>query len=100
MKNLNATCIHDMIPTLFINEVLENVGGHEAHYFTDRLFGYHKVHITEEHHMNTIFLMDWGSLSYKVIPIGMKNALALFQKIVVVAFKEFMLKLLEVYLDD
>jgi hypothetical protein len=43
LHNLNAACIHDPFPTPFTDEVLENVGGHEAYSFTDGFSGYHQV---------------------------------------------------------
>jgi hypothetical protein len=41
LRNLNVTCLHDPFPTPFMDEVLENVGGHEAYSFTDGFSGYH-----------------------------------------------------------
>ena len=35
-----------------------------------------------------------------VMPFGIKNAPAIFSRIVIVAFKEFIHKFLEVYFDD
>ena len=35
LRKLNDECLHDPFPTPFMNEVLENVGGHEAYSFTD-----------------------------------------------------------------
>ena len=32
---LNDACLHNPFPTSFMDEVLENVGGHEAYSFTD-----------------------------------------------------------------
>jgi hypothetical protein len=34
-RKLNDAFLHDPFPTSFIDEVLENVGGHEAYSFTD-----------------------------------------------------------------
>jgi hypothetical protein len=47
-----------------------------------------------------MFVMKWGSYHYKVMPFGLKNAPAMFSRVVVVAFKDFIHKFLEVYLDD
>jgi len=41
LRKLNGTCIHDLFAAPFIDEVLENVGGKEAYYFTDGFSGYH-----------------------------------------------------------
>ena len=35
LRKLNDACIHDHFPTPFIDEVLDNVGGHEAYSFTN-----------------------------------------------------------------
>jgi hypothetical protein len=43
--------------------------------------------------------MEWGSYQYTIIPFGMKNAPAVFSRVVVAAFKEFIHKFLKVYLD-
>jgi hypothetical protein len=40
------------------------------------------------------------SYQYTIIPFGLKNSPAIFSRVVVVAFKEFIHKFLEVYLDD
>ena len=45
-------------------------------------------------------MTKWGSFIYIVMPFGLKNAPIVFSKIVVVMFKEFIHKFLEVYLDD
>ena len=82
----------------FTDEVLDNVGGREAYSFTDGFSGYHQVRIAEEDRKKTTFATEWGSFAYTVIPFGLKNAV--FSRIVVAAFKEFMHKFWEVYLDD
>jgi hypothetical protein len=38
---LNDACLHNPFPTSFMDEVLENVGGHEAYSFTGGFSGYH-----------------------------------------------------------
>ena len=35
VMKLNDACLHDPFPTLFTDEVLENVGGKEIYSFTD-----------------------------------------------------------------
>jgi len=41
LRKLNDVCLHDPFPTPFTDEVLENIGGHEAYSFTDEFSGYH-----------------------------------------------------------
>ena len=42
------------------------------------------------------FATEWRCYQYTVIPFGLKNALAIFSRIVVYAFKYFIHKFLEV----
>jgi hypothetical protein len=53
--NLNDACLHNPFPTLFTNEVLENVGVHEAYSFTDGFSGYHHIKIEQEDRYKTKF---------------------------------------------
>jgi hypothetical protein len=41
-----------------------------------------------------------GILQYTFMPFGMKNALDIFSRVVIAAFKEFVHQFLEVYLDE
>jgi hypothetical protein len=61
LRKLSDVCLHDPFPTPFIDEVLENVGGHEAYLFTDRFLGYHRIKITPEERYKTTFSTEWGS---------------------------------------
>lgn len=45
LRKLNDVCMHDPFPTLFMDEVLENVGGHEVYSFIDGFLGYHQIKI-------------------------------------------------------
>jgi hypothetical protein len=91
--------MHDPFPTPFTYEVLENVGGKEAYSFMDGFSGYHQINIAQKDRHKTTFDIEWGSYQYIVIPFGLKNAPAIFSKVVVASFKEFIHKFLEVYLD-
>jgi len=55
LTKLNNACLHDPFPTPFIDEVLENVGGKEAYYFTYGFPGYHQVKIEQEDIYKTTF---------------------------------------------
>jgi hypothetical protein len=45
LRKLNEACLHDPFPTLFTDEVLENVGEHEAYSCTNGFSGYHQINI-------------------------------------------------------
>jgi hypothetical protein len=44
------------------------------------------------------FVIEWGSYQYTMMLFGLKNAPAVFSRVVVATFKEFIHKFLEVYL--
>lgn len=45
-------------------------------------------------------MIERGYFYYTIIPFGIKNAPRVFSRIVVVVVKEFIHKILEVYMDD
>jgi hypothetical protein len=63
LRKLNDACLHDPFPTPFTDEVLENVGGHEAYSFTDGFSGYHQIKIAQEDRHKTTFATGMGILS-------------------------------------
>lgn len=98
LRELNDPCVHDPFPTPFRDEVLENVGG--GILFTDGFSWYHQIKIMLKDRRKTTFGTKWGCFQYTVIPFWLKNAPAIFSHVVVAAFKEYIHKFLEVYLDD
>ena len=48
----------------------------------------------------TTFLTMWGTFCYKVMPFGLKNAGATYQRAMVTLFHDMMHKEIEVYVDD
>jgi len=99
-RKLNDVCLHYSFATPFKDELLENIGGHEAYSFTDGFSGYHQIKIAPEYRCKTTFSIEWGSYQYTVMLFGLKNEPIIFSKVFIVAFKEFIHKFLEVYLDD
>ena len=100
LRKLNDASVHDPFPTPFTDEVLDNVGRQEVYSFTCGFSGYHQIRIHEEDRHKTTFAIEWGSFQYIVMPFGLKNAPAIFSRVVVAVFKEFIHKFLEVYFDD
>jgi hypothetical protein len=89
LRKLNDACLPNPFPTPFMDEVLENIGGHEVYSFTDGFSGYHQIKIALEDIYKTTFSMEWRFYQYTVIPFGLKNALTIFSRVVIVGFKEF-----------
>jgi hypothetical protein len=82
-------CLHDMFPTPFTDEVLENIGGQEDYSFTDGFSVYNQIKIAPEDKYKTTFSTEWGSYQYTVMSFGLKNAPKIFFRVVITSFKEF-----------
>lgn len=100
LQKLNDACVHDPLPTLFIDEVLDNFGGQEAYSFTDGFSRYHQIKITPEDRRKMTFMMEWDCIQYTLMPFGLNNVAVIFSCIVIARFKEFIHKFLEVLFDD
>jgi hypothetical protein len=61
LRKLNDAFLHGPFPTPFIDEVLDNVGGHEAYSFIDGFSLYHHIKIALEDRYNTTFSKEWRS---------------------------------------
>jgi hypothetical protein len=81
LRKLNDAWLHDLFPTPFTDEVLENVGGHEAHSFTNGFSSYHKIKIAPADRYKTMFSIEWRSYKYTFIPFGLKNAPKIFSRV-------------------
>ena len=55
LRKLNDACLHDPFPTLFTDEVLDNVGRKEVYCFKDGFSGYHQIMIAKEDRHKTTF---------------------------------------------
>ncbi|KAL0303534.1 UNVERIFIED_CONTAM: Gag-Pol polyprotein [Sesamum radiatum] len=68
--------------------------------FTDLNKGYHQIFMAEEDRVKTSFITDQGIYCYNVMPFGLKNAGATYQRLVNRMFKNQIRSTMEVYVDD
>ena len=78
-RELNKVTHTDPFLTPFVDEILNEVAGHECYSFTDGFSGYNQVPIAKEGQKKTMFVCEFCSFSYKVMPFGLKNAQVFFQ---------------------
>lgn len=48
----------------------------------------------------TTFITPWGTFCYKVMPFGLKNVGATYQRVIVTLFHDMIHKVIECYVDD
>ncbi|MCO5608656.1 hypothetical protein L7F22_062870 [Adiantum nelumboides] len=99
-KPLNAATKRDHLPLPFQDEILNEVVGYERYTVCDGYSGYFQIRIAEEDQKKTTFVTPWGCFAYRVIPFGLTNAPAIFQRFVTHVFQPFFGKSIRVFIDD
>ena len=92
---LNKATKIDPFRTPFADEILNEVAGHECYSFTYGFSGYNQVTIAKEDQHKTTFVCEFGSFAYRKMPFGLKNAPAVFSRIIGKAFQEYIYKVWE-----
>lgn len=62
--------------------------------------GYNQIKMAEEDMEKTTFITQWGTYCYTVMPFGLKNAGATYQRTATTLLHDMMHKEVEVYVDD
>ena len=68
--------------------------------FMDAFSGYNQILMDEDDQEKTSFVTSQGLYCYKVIPFGLKNARATYQRLVNHMFSHQIGRNVEVYMDD
>lgn len=100
-RDLNKVTIDDAYPLPRIDELLERY--ERARWFTnlDLASGYHQIEMAEEDKEKTAFICSKGLFEYNVMPFGLKNAPATFQRMMDEVLEECVdEEYVVVYLDD
>ncbi|CAF0916235.1 unnamed protein product [Brachionus calyciflorus] len=92
---LNNVTVKDAYPLPHTDCLLSKLGG--AKYFSKLVLhsGYYQIMMNPEHQKYTAFGCEFGLFEYRVMPMGLTNACATFQRIM-----NGVLKRCIVYLDD
>ena len=68
--------------------------------FMDGYSGYNQLAIAPKDREKTTFITEWGAFMYLVMPFGLCNAPATFQRCMMVIFADFLHKFLAIFVDD
>ena len=98
--DLNNTCPKDSFPLPRIDQLVDSTAGHKLLTFMDGFFGYNQIQMVEEDQEKTTFITSQGLYCYRVMPFGLKNAGATYQRLVNQMFSKQMERKVEVYVDD
>ena len=98
--NLNKACPKDSSPLPRINQLVDSTAGHKLLTFVDAFSGYNQIKMAEEDQEKTAFITSQGLYCYKVMPFGLKNVGATYQRLVNKMFNKQIDRNMEVYVDD
>ena len=99
-RKLNAVTKKDGYPLPLIDELMQRVG--QAKYFTklDIRQGFHRIRMTPESEDLTSFRTRYGQYKYTVMPFGITNGPATFQRYINSVLKDCLDIYATVYVDD
>ena len=98
--DLNNACPKDSFPMPKIDQLMDSMVGHKLLTFMDAFSGYNQIQMAEEDQEKIAFITSQGLYCYKVMPFGLKNVGAMYQRLVNQMFSKQIERNVEVYMDN
>ncbi|GAU51110.1 hypothetical protein TSUD_411870 [Trifolium subterraneum] len=98
--DLNRACPKDAYPLPCIDRLVDNSSGFKLLSFLDAYSGYNQIPMAVADRTKTTFMTESGNYYYNVMPSGLKNAGATYQRMMNKVFRGEIGDMLEVYMDD
>jgi len=99
-RDLNVACPKDEFLIPITGVMIDNTCGFERMSFMDGFSGYNQIKMYPDDDKHTSFRTPLGVYCYTVIPFGLKNTGAIYQKAMNAIFHEYIHKIVECYVDD
>ena len=80
--DVNRACPKDSFPLPRIDLIVDATAGHELLSFMDAFSGYNQISMDPDDQEKTSFVTVQGTYCYRVMPFGLKNAGATYQRMV------------------
>ena len=98
--DLNRACPKDSYLLPQIDTLVDSTTRHQLLSFMDVFLGYNQIKMEEANQEKTSFVTDQGLLCYKVMPFGLKNTGATYQRLMNKMFAYQIGRNVQVYVDD
>ena len=98
--DLNEACSKDSFLLPCIDQIVDASAGHGMLSFLDAFSEYHQIPMHPLDAEKTTFITPHWLLCYNVMPFGLKNAGATYQRLVTKMFRPLLGKTMEVYIHD
>ncbi|CAL0331301.1 unnamed protein product [Lupinus luteus] len=98
--NLNKVCPKDPYPLPNIDHLVDNSSGYQYLSFMDAYSGYNQIPMYPPDQEKTAFITDQAAYCYTVMPFGLKNVGATYQRMMSKVFDGQIGDHMEVYMDD
>ncbi|KAE8218034.1 hypothetical protein CF319_g8009 [Tilletia indica] len=99
-RQLNTHTIPDAYPLPTTDSIFNSLAGKRIYSSLDAIRGYHQLEVRERDRWKTAFTCHRGLFQYKTIPFGLRNAPAVFQRLMDSLLGELRWKVAVVYIDD
>jgi hypothetical protein len=98
--SLNKHCPKDPFPLPGIDQIIDSTAGCARLSFLDAYFGYNQIKLKKEYEEKITFITPYGVFCYQVMPFGLKNAGATYQRMMQNCLGSQIRRNIQVYIDD
>ena len=99
-RDLNKACPKDDFPLPHIDTLINSTASSAMYSFMDGFAGYNQIMMAIIDKLKTSFTIEWGGLLLLVMPFGLKNAEATYQRMATALLHDMIHKEIEVCVDD
>uniref|UniRef100_A0A2N9H877 Integrase catalytic domain-containing protein n=1 Tax=Fagus sylvatica TaxID=28930 RepID=A0A2N9H877_FAGSY len=99
-RNLNKACLKDEFPLPNMDLLIDSAAGSAMFSFMDGFSGYNQIRMSPRDAEKTAFRTPIGNFYYTVMPFGLKNAGATYQRTMTAMFHDMIHQEIEDYVDD